>query len=153
MDNIKIRRAKSSDIDALMPQILIFEEQHAVYDGGYLTDKYRENAKEDLKRDIKKKYFWVAELNKKVIGFVKAEISDFHSDRLIIDDLFVEADFRKQGIGAKLISYVEESFKKEKGIKEACLWVAKQNINAEGFYKGLGFKFQEDIWKKYLKEL
>jgi ribosomal protein S18 acetylase RimI-like enzyme len=149
---IEIRQATLSDEEVLLPQILVSEEQHAVYEGGHVTDQTRKRVTDDLSSDIKKEKFWVAEAKDQVVGFIKAEIMDTQQDTYIIDLIFVDEPFRHKGIGTKLINYAEDFFK-AKGVKKSSLYVARQNTDAESLYQKLGFKYKKDIWKKYEKEL
>lgn len=149
---IKIRQAKISDIASLLPQIMIFEEQHAVYDDGKITEKTYQRVKEETSRDIRKKKYWVAAMNHMIVGFIKAEILDTHPGMLYIDNLFVHPDHRSRGVGTNLIHFVEVIFK-EKGAHKVRLYVAKQNTNAKNLYKKLGFRFNQGIWREYIKKL
>lgn len=150
--NVKIRQAKLSDKNNLIPQIIIIEEQHAIYEDGKITEQTRQRVQEDLIRKIKKKKWWVAEKDKQVVGFVEAEIVDTNPDTVIIHNLFVKKEYRHQGIGTALVDFIEDLFKK-KGVSKIRLWVARQNTEAEKLYQKLGFKFHQDIYKQYIKKI
>src|SRR3990167_8719103 len=149
MDKSNIRQARISDIASLLPQIMIFEEQHAAYDDGKITEKTYQRVKEETSRDIKKKKYWVAEMNRIIIGFIKAEILDTRPGMLYIDNLFVHPDHRSRGVGTNLIHFVEVIFK-ERGASKVRLYVAKQNTIAKKLYKKLGFRFHQSVWKEYI---
>lgn len=149
---ITIRQAKIADKPSLLSQIMIFEKQHALYEEGEVTKKTYKRIEEEISRDLKKKKYWVAEIDGKVVGFIKSEILDTRPGMLYIDNLFVHPEFRSRGIGTTLIQSVESLFKK-KGANKMRLYVAEQNINAEKLYKKLGFKFHQSIWKEYIKEI
>ncbi|MDO6808619.1 GNAT family N-acetyltransferase [Zobellia galactanivorans] len=57
----------------------------------------------------------------------------------ILNDLFVEAKYRKQGIGEALIKRAME-FAQSKGAKFVELSTAVDNFTAQGLYESLGFK-------------
>ncbi|SIS75196.1 Ribosomal protein S18 acetylase RimI [Zobellia uliginosa] len=57
----------------------------------------------------------------------------------ILNDLFVEANYRKQGIGEALIKTAME-FAQSRGAKFVELSTAVDNFTAQGLYESLGFK-------------
>ncbi|MEI9943758.1 MAG: GNAT family N-acetyltransferase [Chitinophagaceae bacterium] len=60
----------------------------------------------------------------------------------ILNDLYVESDYRKQGVGEKLIKKAME-FAKEEGAKFVELSTAVTNYTAQSLYEAIGFKKQE----------
>ncbi|WP_423148029.1 GNAT family N-acetyltransferase [Rubrolithibacter danxiaensis] len=60
----------------------------------------------------------------------------------ILNDLFVEPEFRKRGVGAMLIKASVE-FAKSKGAKFVQLETATDNFSAQRLYEATGFKKQE----------
>ena len=60
----------------------------------------------------------------------------------ILNDLFVEANYRKQGIGEALIKTAME-FAQNNGSKFVELSTAVDNFTAQGLYESIGFKKQE----------
>lgn len=60
----------------------------------------------------------------------------------ILNDLYVDAGFRKQGIGETLIKSAMEFAKKE-GAKYIELSTATDNYTAQGLYIAIGFEKQE----------
>lgn len=60
----------------------------------------------------------------------------------ILNDLFVEANYRKQGIGEALIRAAME-FAQNNGSKFVELSTAVDNFTAQGLYESIGFKKQE----------
>jgi ribosomal-protein-alanine N-acetyltransferase len=57
-------------------------------------------------------------------------------DKIDIEKIFVDKNFRKQGIGTMLIKHIINSFSNKKIILE----VNENNTIAISFYKALGFK-------------
>lgn len=69
-----------------------------------------------------------------VVGFLNY---DLIYDRIEIDYIYVNPEYRKQGIASKLFDYMVEN---SKNIKNITLEVRKSNINAINFYKKHGFE-------------
>ena len=70
----------------------------------------------------------------------------------ILNDLYVEPDFRKQGIGEALIKEAM-SFAKECGAKFVQLETAVDNFTAQKLYETIGFKKQEPGDSFYLYKI
>ena len=69
-----------------------------------------------------------------VVGFLNY---DLIYDRIEIDYIYVNPEYRKQGIASKLFKYMVEN---KKNIQNITLEVRKSNINAINFYKKHGFE-------------
>lgn len=84
----------------------------------------------------KDKFFCIYQTNVKINGYLLFSIEN---NEIIIELIAVNKQLKGKGIGSKLIKGVE-NFAKEKGIK--CIKVGTQlnNINAQNFYVGCGFK-------------
>lgn len=89
--------------------------------------------------------------NNGIIGFIKSQYcQDKYSG--IIDLLWVDTEYRRRGIGKKLILMSISEMKKEFiEIKEICLMVSIFNRKAITLYKSLGFKFKNRIKNAYKK--
>jgi len=91
----------------------------------------------------------------KPIGFTQL-YPTYSSVRLvknwILNDLYVDPDYRKQGVAAKLINTVIE-FAKGDGSKFVQLETANDNFNAQRLYESLGFVKQEVGGEFYLYKL
>lgn len=75
-------------------------------------------------------------LDNKVIGKMKYSII---YDRMELDDIFVEEDYRGKGIGTKLMSYlVSEAI--DKNVVNITLEVRISNEIARNMYKRFGFR-------------
>lgn len=62
----------------------------------------------------------------------------------ILNDLYVDAAYRKQGIGEKLI-YTALQFAKDEGAKVVELSTAVDNYTAQSLYEEIGFKRKNPI--------
>ena len=72
----------------------------------------------------------------KVIGYLEYS---FIYDRLEIDQFFVDENFRKQGIGKKIMSYLI-AVAIDKHVVNITLEVRKSNEIARNLYKKFGFR-------------
>ena len=70
----------------------------------------------------------------------------------ILNDLFVDAAYRKKGIGAKLIDQAA-NFAKTSGSQFIQLETAVDNYTAQSLYEGLGFVKQSPDEEYYLYKL
>lgn len=70
-------------------------------------------------------------------------IYDLLYDRIEIEYIIIDEDYRKKGIGSKLLGKIET-----KNIKNITLEVRESNVSAINFYKKNGFKI-ETIRKNY----
>ena len=64
--------------------------------------------------------------------------------------IYVDPFMKRQGIGSKMVEYCENRAL-ERGFKEVCLWVFKENIAARLFYEKLGYL--PDNSSKYIEFL
>jgi ribosomal-protein-alanine N-acetyltransferase len=66
-----------------------------------------------------------------------------------IEHIFVDAGFRKKGIGRKLMEAAEEHFK-AKGVKKVKLTVTTKNEAAIALYKRIGYETRRFVMEKDL---
>lgn len=68
----------------------------------------------------------------------------------ILNDLYVQSDYRKKGIGRLLIEQAKEFCKKDNG-KALFLETAKDNYTAKKLYEAIGFQLElaDDLYDKY----
>ena len=82
-----------------------------------------------------------AYVDKKIAGYTYGILEDtqtYINKKLLIDALYVEEEFRNNGIATSLINAVEE-WGKEQGAKVEELTVCKENEKAFNLYKKFGF--------------
>ncbi|MFD2146506.1 GNAT family N-acetyltransferase [Mucilaginibacter antarcticus] len=98
---------------------------------------------------------YVAMANDRAIGFTQL-YPKYSSVRVIknwiLNDLFVDTEYRKQGIGAKLIEKAAE-FAKTGGSAFIQLETAVDNYTAQSLYEGMGFIKQAPDEEYYLYKL
>ena len=118
----------------------------------YGIEKGMNIGRSDTPEEIKKKLerdpelFLVAELEKEIIGTV---IGAFDGRRGMIYHLAVHKDFRGQGIGAILLSEVEQRLQ-AKGCLNCLLHVLDDNTEAIQFYKNKGWRhaIEDEVFVK-----
>ena len=59
---------------------------------------------------------------------------------ILLEDVIIHPDYRGQGFGSKLITYVIE-FAKKKGFKRITLLADKMSSNSQSFFQKQGFNF------------
>lgn len=82
-----------------------------------------------------------AYVDKKIAGYTYGILEDtqtYINKKLLIDALYVEEEFRNNGVATSLINAVEE-WGKEQGAKVEELTVCKENEKAFNLYKKFGF--------------
>ncbi len=85
---------------------------------------------------------WVVEINKKLIGYIILTFCfsfEHKGQCAYIDEVYINAKYRNQGIGTETLKYIIRKSKKLK-IKMLYLEVEKHNTRAASIYEKLGFK-------------
>lgn len=120
-----------------------------------LFDKYRQFYKQLSNIELAKKFIqeridnnesviFVALIEFKPVGFTQLYplFSSLQAVRnWLLNDLYVDREYRKKGIGEKLIK-TAINFANEKNAKFIELSTAVDNYNAQSLYKQIGFKKQ-----------
>lgn len=157
--SIIIRPGKLEDVSQIKDNLINLWVEHAKNEPGLLDEN--EMRKTDAEGFYKKcfetqdKCFtFVAEDSGKIVGFLKADITEIpsffiHPKILYLDDLFVLPDYRRQGIAKALILKAEE-LAKEKNIKRIQARVYTFNTGMHEFLKSLGYHSPHATWDKTL---
>ena len=98
-----------------------------------------EEIQKKLKRDPD--LFLVAELNEEIVGTV---VGGYDGRRGLLYHLAVHEQFRKQGIGAMLMTEIEKRLQ-AKGCLKYYLLVLTDNENAMQFYENCGWQEMKDV--------
>ncbi|MGQ3890090.1 GNAT family N-acetyltransferase [Legionella sp. CNM-1927-20] len=103
-------------------------------------------------------YFsFIAELDNKVIGSISIIVSDyFHREGRFarIVSLVIDQNYRRKGIGKKLISYAENTVKKLNcNFIEVTSGVHRKEIGTHDFYSSCGYKDAIDVKRYFTKDL
>ena len=125
MINLKIRQATLDDIEDMV-----------LLENSFPSEKY---SKEELVKMMGIDYyrFFVAEIDKKVVGYLCATIIFEDCDILKI---IVNQNFQRQGIGKNLILALK-NICEELCVKKFHLEVSVKNTKAITFYENLGFEY------------
>jgi ribosomal-protein-alanine N-acetyltransferase len=90
---------------------------------------------------------WVAEIDKKIVGMLVAWLI---VDEIHIATLAVHPEFRRQGIGEKLLLHTLKSARDENVVK-SFLEVREGNLAARAMYRKFGF-VEDGVRKRYYKD-
>ena len=130
MDNLLIRNATLEDAKTL-EKISRVTKEVTMVDGRTLGLKYFEVI-------IEYGFVFVAEIDKKIVGFLLSEIYDL-TKLSVLTYLVVKPKYRNYKIGTKLIDSYLKELKKRK-IKLVSLFAPKSNKKSLNFYEKAGFK-------------
>lgn len=119
----RIRKAKFSDLPAIYE---IEKRQEDAWTYKILADDFLAN---------QFSLYLVAEDREKIIGFVV--LMDIAGE-IHINNIAVKEDYRRQGLGEKLLTYGMNSYNKE-NLFGYTLEVREDNVQAIGLYEKLGF--------------
>ncbi len=84
-----------------------------------------------------------------VMGIVCRELYGECRPFLVIENMIVDRKYRQQGVGTRLLEYLEERAK-ERGCTQMILVTEKNRIDACGFYENFGFSTNTTGYKKRL---
>lgn len=101
-------------------------------------------------------YFFVATLNGRVVGYILGRVQRgsrgylFSASRSVghILNIAVSQEFRRSGIGVKLMTTLEERFRRDSA-EIARLEVRVSNLGAQRFYRELGYREKERVYLYY----
>lgn len=77
----------------------------------------------------------IIKIDNEIVGCVLVVNKD---DGVMLDEIYIESDFRNKGIGTKIIKEILQEN------KVVYLWVYKENEKAISLYKKLGFKVVDE---------
>ena len=146
---MKIRRAFAEDAKGI--QSVECQAFQACY-SAYLPDAYLKSLPsnqeeiEKIRRTLLTHEAWVAEENKRIVGF--SWIEPLEKEVFELVTIYIHPDFQKQGIGTALMEHVCQQKKKE-GYQKVVLWTIKDGPSL-GFYHKKGCVFSsvpEKLWR------
>ena len=135
---IEIKKANQLNINEANKLLTKLIRDEKKYDHNinekYVVKRYYENRP-------KNSVILFAYVDKKIAGYTYGILEDtqtYINKKLLIDALYVEEEFRNNGVATSLINAVEE-WGKEQGAKVEELTVCKENEKAFNLYKKFGF--------------
>lgn len=145
ISKLSIREAKAEDLGSISELMQRFIALNGEFDPmlrsredseGSIRD-YLESAISSDSASI-----FVAELDGKLVGFLKAEIRSrvFHEPDMegVIQEFYVLPQFRRRGVGERLVRYAIDRLKERVGLVTAEF--PSLNTIAVNFYKKMGFR-------------
>ncbi|WP_316770454.1 GNAT family N-acetyltransferase [Pedobacter frigiditerrae] len=140
VSKIEIKRINLSEANLV---VSLFNQYRIFY--GKFSDLGMAKAFIDARLENNESVIFVAMEADKPVGFTQL-YPTYSSARLsknwILNDLFVDSDYRKHGIGEELIK-TAMSFAKGQGSTFVQLETATDNLTAQRLYETIGFKKQE----------
>jgi ribosomal protein S18 acetylase RimI-like enzyme len=132
-----IRPARASDLKRILPLVKAYYAFDAIeYDAKTLRA-----ALSRLLNDKTLGRVWTVDSGRRLAAYAVLAFSydlEFGGREAIITDLFVSARYRRQGIGARLLSMII-AFCRRTALYEIELHVTRENREAMAFYKAFGF--------------
>lgn len=137
---------------------MLYKLENATINDVGLVTKYKLNSIFDYAQDLSKEE--ITRINNYVNSNIPKQINDYkiirvdnkiigcllvlkYLDGVILDEIFIEKEYRGKKIGSKIINDVLRNN------DIVYLWVYKSNINAIKLYKNLGFYIIEDNESRY----
>ncbi len=136
--NIHCRLAGTEDVKHLLRMMEAF----------YLIDQYpfdKALTRENLMDFIQNPYLgrlWMVEGNEQVVGYLVLSFDfsfEFKGRNAMIDEFYIEKDYRNQGIGSQMLHFVLEEAKKL-NLRAVHLEVERHNETGKKLYSKFNFK-------------
>lgn len=145
VDEIVIRKAVISDSKEIKPLFIELQNIHATS----LPKMFHKIDEIELKAvefEINSyPYFYVATFEDKIIGYMKGSFKKLENSNILLErkmisliDLIIDKKYRNQGIGKKMLSFLEEKAK-EQGLMSIEIPVYAFNEDAGRFYEENGY--------------
>jgi ribosomal protein S18 acetylase RimI-like enzyme len=136
----RIRRAISSDANVIAEfnALMAEETEHRTLDRKTLLRGVKA-----ILNDLGKGIYFVAEAGGNVVGqlMITYEWSDWRNGNFWwIQSVYIQKEFRQQGVFRSLYEHVEKSAKKRKDVCGLRLYVERQNERAQTTYEKMGMK-------------
>lgn len=115
-----------------------------------LDDEKIANGVKTIINDPTKGQYFVYEVSGKVVGqlLITYEYSDWRNANIWwIQSVYVDKDFRRQGIFQSLYNHVKEIVSSRNDIAGLRLYVDKENVNAQKTYQALGMKSHYSVYE------
>jgi ribosomal protein S18 acetylase RimI-like enzyme len=160
VDNLKIRRAVSSDVERIVELRLLSQEHFEASNPSIwrMTEDGKKLLKQKVENDLTNSNIHVllAEVDGETIGYVQGEVTS-RSDctpRTVgqVQLVYVMKQFRRKGVGRLLVRELCKFFNSNKAEHLTVRYIIG-NKEAEGFWRKLGFEPIIATSATYLKQL
>jgi diamine N-acetyltransferase len=140
--SVNFRSATISDLNVLVQFVReYYEFDHHNFDEGLIRSLLTEIIQDDSCG-----YIWLIEMAEEAIGYVFLAIGSYSLEYggrdAFIDEIYLRENHRGQGIGSQTIEFLKATCA-TLGVKALHLEVERQNTNAQGFYRRVGFIDQD----------
>ena len=96
---------------------------------------------------------WLIQVDGSPIGYIVLTLGfslEFHGRDAFIDEIYIRTQHRGRGIGRRTLEFVEGACR-PLGVQALHLEVERENTNAQGVYRKLGFEDQDSyLMTKYV---
>jgi ribosomal protein S18 acetylase RimI-like enzyme len=124
------------------------------YESEHQEDRRQKISKSDMKKGIlkrlkkKQEIFFGYELNDELLGYVTLKPFFPGYNHCEVYWLAVKKRCQGQGIGRRLMEFIEQ-YAKKNGFRKVCLYTGKDMITARGFYEKIGYKLINEFPEYY----
>lgn len=134
---IKFSVAGETDLDT----VLAFMEAYYEYDHIPFVVSFARTVLEKMIRDASLGRVWLICVGDDPIGYLVIALgfSLEYGHDAFIDELYLRADYRGRGIGTQAMRFAEDAAR-EMGVQSLHLEVEHENVEAQGFYRKLGYE-------------
>ncbi len=133
MAEICIQKAELAHANKILEiQKLAFQSEAAIHNNYTIPPLVQ--TIESLKEDFSDYHFYIAKIGKNIVGSVKVKLVE--NNILWIGRLVVHPYYQNQGIGKKLMQFIEDTFKHVSAFE---LFTAEKSIRNISLYQKLGY--------------
>ena len=144
---VRVRIARPEDAPRLVP---LFDAFYGAFFGGRVTEVAVAGR---LRHAAPNETVIVAEVEGKLAGFASLRVADSLDPAPYAElaDLFVEPDARRLGAASRLVKYLE-GIARERGATHLVVQTGPKNVEAQTFYRSLGYDEYAVAMRKALRE-
>lgn len=139
-----IRKARPGDESAIAIVSVASRRasRRGLYDAAYLDGLNVESLKAEVQGFLQNPpdgwHIWVSEEAKRIVAFAKAGPWKAEPGSAFLEELYVDSDMFRQGVGRRLLYFVENELRAA-GFHSAFLWVVEEAREAQAFYLEQGW--------------
>jgi diamine N-acetyltransferase len=136
--SVKFQQASIADLDLLLQ----FVREYYEFDHHRFDEELIRSLLTVIIKDESCGYIWLIEMAEQAIGYVFLAICSYSLEYggrdASIDEIYLRENYRGQGIGSQTIEFLKATCA-NLGVKALHLEVDRDNTNAQGFYRRVGF--------------